>query len=1547
LEYQLEPGRGIMFVNDTLQNYIETSSTVRLNSAVIAEWNMNIAENILKIGNYRFRPLSTETPEYNYISQSFSLQDSINRFYTGATDADIVVDGGYDDEDNPIAFISKRDKEKLLYSLEDCFGKFRPRSGINKLRYFDTKFSHFPNPDMTYRPRYYMASKEDPFKYWTSYRTEEGIERGIANQLLNNQYYIDDAAPFVVYKDQVPANRIVLKVQTNVGEIDMGPFQNNGSIIQDPFYGEENKTVPSKWQMQYLDSSNNWISIASFDETSTRSDGSPIFGEDGYVELFYGLKVPEKYRDSFALIEQYSSSSLVPSASGLQNGSAYLVAAGDDAGVLYIAENNDYVTVPAEYYWSIDTEDVVANTGFVTNLTNPPSFIKASNGQQYYREFQYIKGLRVVVETMNAFDSTFDLIELSPRLTVDVSERVTQFSLSKNASDLGISGMPVGQLLASTGSVELFDYDQAFFPENVNSIISQFLSQNIQFKFYEIINVPDSGFYYVPMKTMYSEELPSLNSSDRMASLELRDLFFYLESTIAPQMLIENASVSSAVSLLLDSIGFSNYSFKRNANEQEDIIPYFFIEPDSSVAEVLNEIARSTQTAMFFDELNNFIMMSKNYIMPTEEERPTDIELYGTKDLEENNLIKNESQNAKLANILDISTQDNKIYNGGSINYTTRSIQRSFATIKQGSLLDRDRTWIYKPALLWEVTGETNTKSANEEVGTQSSYSLAAIPLNSDLSSSPPSVLNGRIINNTIDLGDAIYWMTRYKGYFFANGEIIRFDAIQYNIPGLSFEQRLSEGIDDDNVWISSTQEYQKYFAKIPFNGKMYPTGLVRIYAEPNYVEIPETALLSDGPVAKHGRGQFGTEIVAHNAGLSDYWTSASYLRSCFMDSKYAFLDPQDVVIVENAELSSNDPSAVFVVDAPTALSVGMFVRKAPLAPGQLEPAVQRNEIPPRTVISEINTESSTITLSAPLSDFNVPEGETLYLNLEFYSDVPEVVQGVAGEENTIQKSSIRTGLIKDMLANRFIEEVTTNLQQPGTVQSSAFVFKGNVSSSNKRPNNYITYVYKQLDKKFKHFGTRMRIIGKVENSKYRGQSPEGSSVYYNLSNIKTGESPSISGSSGGLGVMLNPETNNGYYFEIISLSTTNDSEGETPIYNMVFYKLMRNQAAPDSTAAAIPVRLWAGIGNIQTDDGKFTGQSRMAAETNPTVYDLAVEYEDFEGGRRFYLYVNNVQVGTATDLSPLPIYNNMALFVRGNAKCMFENIYALADNYSQNTTFSLEAPAKAVFGVEEITANKSFQKYAMSGLIQSTYLSGIGQNEPPKYNIYYEEFGTIMREASYFDVRYDKAYPALSAQISPTFNKIKGYTVSGFVAGSYGAEFLVFNNTDTTLNLDSTSGNYLRIQGVTFTQESQHELSVDQYFEKISSFDENVFNLDTNVQAPLVSKRQFSDIKLSRLSQGQKFFTLEASYIQSQDAAEDLMGWFVNKIMKPRKSVGLNIFSNPMIQLGDIVKINFTSSNQFEEIASADSRFVVYSIEYKRSPRGPEMKIYLSEVKA
>jgi hypothetical protein len=1438
-----------VFVSEELKSHLETSATIQTKSLILAEWNMNMPDNIYKLGNYRYRPSGAEA-QFLTLPLDFDQLDSGN-YYTGATDADVVIDGGFTNADVPQLFTSIKDKVKTIYSLEDCLKPFRPRSGINKPLFIGGKYLANSGAQLAQRPRYYMPSRDDEFKYWTSYRTEDGTEYGISNIVSNGVYYINDAVPFVVYKEKVPANRLIIKMQTNVGDIDQGPFTTPTGSIADPLFGDANRTTPARWRIQYLED-NNWTDAYVFTENDLREDGSQVIGSDGYVELQYGLIIPEIYKDTFVFAETLSSESLLPTES--INGYAYLVIENDgERGQFHIWNSTtvEYETFTPEYNWKLGSETITNQTSFVTDLTSPISFDNSVTGKTVYREFSYLSGIRVVVETMNKFDSTFDLIEMSPRLVVDISDKAIEYTVRKVLSDLGNTSLPVGQLLASTGQLSIFDDDQAFNDNNTNSIISNYIKKNIKFNFYEVILDVDGFDYYVPVKTLYSEGFPQADITGGTISLELRDFYFFLESMPAPRMLVTEASLSYAVTLLLDYIGFSNYTFLRITGDKDPIIPYFFIAPDQNVAEVLNQLAVSTQTAMFFDEYNNFVVMSKDYLMPTQENRATDFVLSGSTNQTDSGVTEN-ATSGNLPNIISIASQDKKIYNDGKINYTTRYIQRSYGNIRQSSMIDRDKTWIYKPSLLWEVSGTESTKTINEVASKQGQYVLGAMPINSDLNSSAPSVVNHVVTNNIIDLGENAYWLTRYQGYFYSNGEIIKYDAAEFNITGVG------------NVWISSNQEYQNYFQSLPFNGKIYPTGLIRIYAVPFYETIDGITRLQNGDVLEHGRGQFGTPIATHSAGINNYWSNNTYVRGCDMQAQYLFTTTLD----------------------------------------------------------------SEVTL-------------------------PSTTTGPAGVNNALATQTTRNGIIKNFMATNYLTETQVNnlkSTQSGTIQSSALVMNGPSFGPTQTPINLVSYVYKELDNSYKNFGTRMRIVGKIENNETRTQTPIGSTPYFQVSGTEPNQNISIGGGSGGLAVLLNPETNNGYYFEIVALTedniesylkTNNQGQSEISINNIVFYKIKKDS----SNTNAIPVKLWGGLSKIIVDDGRFTGQYRMAGEENPTVYDLSIEYQDIGKIRRFYLYINNKLIQIVDDKDPLPIYNNMALFTRGSSRCMFENVYALSENYSQNTVFTVGETLASAFGEKQINASDSFRKYAMSGIIQSTYLSGISSQQPPKYNMYFEEFGTIMRECAYFNVKYDRAYPALYAQLSPTFNRIKGYTTSGFYADSYGAEFLIFNSTDSAINLDETTGNYLRIQGITFTQDTTHELTVDDYFKKRGNLSDPELLGSTLTLSPLVEKARYDEIRLSRLTYGKNEFSIETPYIQTQDDAESLMGWIINKTMVPRKDIGINAFSIPTLQLGDIVTVNYKNSDGLDLVTPDDSRFVVYNIEYARKLTGPSMSIYLSEV--
>jgi hypothetical protein len=661
-----------------------------------------------------------------------------------------------------------------------------------------------------------------------------------------------------------------------------------------------------------------------------------------------------------------STSALPPIQEPKRKGQTYIVkSSSTDKGTLYIYNGGvsettltNYTSVVPVYGWYKSEEAITNSQPFVTELdkTIAPSFVESSI--TVYREFEYIKGLRILVTSMLNTNTVFDLIELSPRLEVDLTDNVSSFSVKKFASDLGVSSLPVGQLLASTGDIGIFDNNQVLNKNNLNSLLNisstiTLINKSLQLKFYELVsNVPTefailstspqptgttnititteaphgmvqgdtvvisgvtpSGYngtwtaqtlttgsnlvvnigsnpgnittvgtaiksnptykdFYIPVKTMYSDGFPQYSDATRDVSMSLRDMTFYFESFLAPEILLRNASVSFIVATLLDSIGFSNYKFLRG-DRSDAVIPFFMVAPDKNVMQVLQELAIATQSTMFFDEVNNFIVMSKEYLVPQSTSvRNKDITLYGI------------DSGPRRANILEINSESNDIYNDGKIVYYNRYIQKQPNDLQSLSRLDKNQVFEYQRSVLWSLeASEQNLQSRNEEDVTQTAYPLTAIPLANTLSTSIPEISNVAqipvIINNVIKFGDGAYWMGRFSGYFYSNGEIIKYDAIEYSYGSAD---------STNTVWITSNEEYQYYFSKINKGDKMYKTGNVRIYVEPFYESYnPSTNLVDANPdlntgtrmkfgeVSKHGRGQFGTTVAEHKVddGTTDSW---------------------------------------------------------------------------------------------------------------------------------------------------------------------------------------------------------------------------------------------------------------------------------------------------------------------------------------------------------------------------------------------------------------------------------------------------------------------------------------------------------------------------------------------------------------------------------------------------------------------------------------------------------------------------------------------------
>jgi hypothetical protein len=1503
-----------MFSDSDLINHIQTKNSIDVDSLIIAEWNQNDLLNLDNYGNYRFRPDSASVI-YRTLYPEYDSQDNAN-VYTNALESNYISEYKTDNPNEPLTFYSGETSRELYYSLKDCIKPFRPRSGINKILYFgesninNTKFVDSIRSGK--RPRYYFCSRFDKFKYWNSYRKEDGQEFGISSQAAtfftagDPSYKINDCVPFVSYKNQVATNRIVIKMQTNLADptavgingefLVPGRIRSNNNLVIDPLQDITKSSIPKRWKIQYLDTNNNWLDAATFNESSTRRDGSRIVPWDGHVEIYYGVKIPERFKTNFHLYQYLDNTNQLPDTSiynsGLRvrDGDAYIVgSSATEPGILYVwsQEDEEWKTSNAEYGFSLLEEDDTKRVGLIKKILNPDYFNLGNN--YIYREFTFIKGIRVVVETMYAPNKPFELIELSPRLKVDMTNYVLDYEVNKNlmATDFGL---PVGGLVASTGAVNLSNHDGVFTELNVfnnttrtGSIIANNLKPQIKFDFYESILDVNGYDKFIPLKTFYSENAAVATSGMQDVSLSLRDAYFILESNNATSIFLQNSTLTKAVALLLDNIGFSNYVFKNINTANDPVIPFFFVEPDASVAEVLQRLAQATQTAMFFDEYNNFVIMPKEYLMPDISVRDDNsaiserlTTLYGQKT---NNIV---------PNIETIAGFETKILNDGQINYTTRYIQREVSKLEQASLSLSERTYGYKSAILWELGDQQEARTINQPTGNVG-YALGAVPLGTSLGSAVPTVVNHQIVNNTVDVGESAFWLPRFQGYLFANGEIIRYDAQQYQVDAPSASA--TNGL----VWITNNNEYQKYFSQLVFNGKMILTGLLRIYTEPyyenasgsNFDNLEENVRYKNGEVRSHGRGQFGTIVANHSAGLNPYWENSANRKSFRMDSINIF-DTKPIEFLPSKPVSGSVSASAY-----------------------------------------------------PLGNDTISQSQS------------SITSKIA---NFMKQSSRTEGFS------------SYNQQAVGGIQSSALIFSGpypipslqNTGLSSSIDKDLVNYVYKDLDTDYRHVGTRMRIIGKRKDDKTQSalNPMDLFSIDRSVANLNL---TTLSGGAGGIGYMVDIDTNSGYYLEIASMSedilkyygstasaaaTSGSVSLNTVIENIIFYKVEKTPYStqePGKTNIAVPKKLWGSLARILVDEGKFVGSDRLTSQDIP-VYDLSLDADIRRNSSGIYridfsIYLNNKLIGTFSDTSPLQMPSSglkTCLFTRGSSKCMFENIYALKNIKEEDV--SLREKVKNTVSVE------SLRKYSLPAIIQNTYLSSIGTETRPTVDFYFEEFGTILRECAYFNIKYDQAYPALIAKIVPPFTVEKSYEIVGFLPGSYGAEFLIFNITDKAIDLSENSTNRIMIQGITFTQNISNVLTVDDYFKELSNFSDPVTTSANLIVSPGRSEKIYDNIKNSRSVYGNKSFSLNSVYIQNEDSAKDVMKWILDKTIRPRKVFEIDTFATAHVQLGDIVKINFDLPEGVKMV-DENKKFVVISAQYGRSSSNVKSQLRVMEV--
>lgn len=825
-----------MFDDTDLITHVDTSQALEVEAGCFLELNQNDFTNIHRLGVFKYG-------EYPSLVFTRWIDDEKYYYKHDPVTSDMVKT--ITEKDN--MYIGTRPKSDF-FSLADCLTEFRPRSGILKIVQPFTKSQVFID-DFTSvrRPRFYVPTVKDQFKYWTSWNTDVAPALNIG--LSDSKGIIKNAAPFVVYTEPIAANQVTVKIQTGNGE------SRATRISVDPLIDKTKSTLPRRWRIEYLDVTGTWQTIKSYGEYDSL-EVDPISGN---IDLVYMIENPDPVRFPNFVLKGYMDSpahlpyrgrfgeAFVIGRSRTKIGKVVIWNGSEWEGAEEITTGNDDGVPDMKFTWRQHDYSINPEEYAVRSFVDPLFYNPNDDIDNQFTDFVLMKGLRVVVEELLSGYRPFELIEMSPRLFCNLSHYVESYNITKSISDDSV--LPVGDMTVSNGTITLSNMDLILNREKkfdwltaTGSILSQRIRKNSKFILYEIIKKVGDYDKFVPVKTLYATDKPAVISGTEAVDIELRDLTFYFEEHLCPNIILKDCALTKAVAVLLDGIGFSNYIFyvgdSRNKNytsPYDTIIPYFFTNETMSVAETLKELSIATQCAMFFDENNNFVVMPREH--------------FGTDPVYSFRSVMVDDKRPNIEDINDFSLSTTADV---TVKFTHRDIAREYLMDLQNrirndnaqtTLGEESNTVGYKVSSLWDASKLDNPTLA---VGVLRTSLPALAPKYNP--QAPDGVSNG-----AVDIGLWAEFYGNFEGLIMMNGEIIRYDAKQYSINGR-------------NYWVTSQNHLNELIGRSPFYRSMgagqmvYPTGLLRIYTE--WATDNNGNLVMTG----HGRGMYNTPIVYHPA---------------------------------------------------------------------------------------------------------------------------------------------------------------------------------------------------------------------------------------------------------------------------------------------------------------------------------------------------------------------------------------------------------------------------------------------------------------------------------------------------------------------------------------------------------------------------------------------------------------------------------------------------------------------------------------------------------
>jgi len=257
------------------------------------------------------------------------------------------------------------------------------------------------------------------------------------------------------------------------------------------------------------------------------------------------------------------------------------------------------------------------------------------------------EGIQVTVQQMDQGFAAVELIQISPRLRINVSDRVIKVDIAKTSMDATLAN-PIGTSSSNTCNIGLSNGDGFFNFYNDDSIFEGIADVNVKFIVSDVvegIKVPQGEFF------AHSWDF----SADGSLTVDCADYSKFLQTQSMENSFYVDRDLRFVIADIIERAGVVDYEICFSEADLKLNSPFYFFNDEQTVWEALQQLAIAEQAFYYFDNLNRLVWVSRDYWWDSSE---VDYTARARRDGD------------KLANLIDYTQQFTIVANKATINFT-------------------------------------------------------------------------------------------------------------------------------------------------------------------------------------------------------------------------------------------------------------------------------------------------------------------------------------------------------------------------------------------------------------------------------------------------------------------------------------------------------------------------------------------------------------------------------------------------------------------------------------------------------------------------------------------------------------------------------------------------------------------------------------------------------------------------------------------------------------------------------------------------------------